>query len=100
MLAAKFLQDHLYVDDMVVIAHGYTFDRHTVDVWFEDKKLVRIEEVSRDKWEHTEFDYLDGEAIFHNNIKRWYKDKTNNDLIELFESFGRPLPLYQPVVIP
>lgn len=40
LLSAKELQEMLGVEDLEVVAHGYNFDRHTVDIWFEDGTIV------------------------------------------------------------
>lgn len=98
MIASTVVQQLLGVPDGQVIAHGYTFDRLTVDVYFEGGVAVRRdtrlkpgtggeeEMVSGGHWGS-----FDGEALLHANIKRWYADKTLPALREWCETFGKPL---------
>jgi hypothetical protein len=70
------------------LAHGYTFDRVTVDIevsidgeierW-EDDKLV---EKMGKEFNHT---------MITRSIKRFYRERTNSRMIELFGAFGNPL---------
>lgn len=97
-LSAKIVQEMLGVADDVIIAHGYTFDRMTVDVYFQNGNLVRDERNFGDDsvncLESTDFE----PSYFMNQIKRWYlgnqePDKgLNSKLQGLFETFGNPLP--------
>ena len=95
MQLAVTIQHMLGVEDGDTIAHGYTFDRNTVDVFFEDGKCVKHtycgvhnKEISRE-----EFEYFNGEEILHVNIKRWYTANTSEELVSWCETFGKPLPL-------
>lgn len=98
-LKAAVVQDMLAVEDEVVIAHGYTLDRKTLNIFFHDGKLVR-EEVNREEpSEYEESDEFDPEFFFK-DVKRWYigipnaaepGKGLNEDLANLFETFGRPL---------
>jgi hypothetical protein len=102
MLSAKEVQNMLNVPDLETVAYGYTLDRRTVNIWFEDGKLVR-----HSSWEsgakHTYENYGNyDETIrteefdpnyFKVNMKRFYEDRTNSALVILFATFGSPLPL-------
>lgn len=90
MLSAKAVQEMLGVDDCIVIAHGYTFDRNTVDIWFANHKLKRGEyiEGKEIRRESHEFD-----PSFFAGIKRFYRTQTDEKLVELFQTFGGSLPL-------
>lgn len=93
MLLATDVQVMLGVDDLEIIAHGYTFDRDTVDIYFENGELVRRD---WNEWKNRDFyqksDGFDG-SFFHNGIKRWYKDRTNQKVCILFETFNNRLDL-------
>lgn len=85
-LPASLIQEWLGVEDGDVIAHGYTFDRDTVDVFFEDGKLVRYDTPYDKKPKITESFEFDA-AMLHNQIKRWYRNKTNPRLVVLMNTF-------------
>jgi hypothetical protein len=100
MLSAAQVQTLIGAKDGQIVAHGYTLDRYTVDVWFEQQQIVRREyqgaaivgtpddhEVGLLKSFTFEPDY------FFANIKRWYRDETSDALADYFATFGRPLPL-------
>lgn len=96
-LEAKVVQQLLTVADMDTVAYGYTFDRKTVTVWFEDGKVCRSDvhsgRLSEAQYEECvkRYDTFDGETILHAGIKRWYADKTVPALREWCKTFGRPL---------
>lgn len=82
------------VRDGDVIAHGYTFERRTIDIFFKEGSLVRSvsdgvgTEIVRVESKEFEIEF------FFNDIKRFYDDgRTNESLKNLLETFGRPLSL-------
>jgi len=89
-LTALEVQQMLGVADYENIAHGYTYNRDTLDIYFQDGKIVR--QVSD----------VDGILLYENiscvfeidffttDVKRWYKNRTNSKLIQLFETFNGP----------
>lgn len=92
-LPASLVQEWLGVEDGEIIAHGYTFDRNTVDIWFENGKLIRREYMPREQWTDKEIKKQESEEFepqfFFNQIKRWYQEQTNSILIALFRAFGQ-----------
>lgn len=95
MLSATTVQKMIEAADFDTIAHGYTFDRNTLDIYFEDGNLIR-RETNGEKVEISKSSEFN-EDFFFNNVKRWYAGtKTkglNPKLKELFETFGKPLPV-------
>lgn len=91
-LSAKEVQDILGVKDCEVIAHGYTFDRQTLDVWFEYERLIRVESnyygQETKRMESDDFDPF----LFRCDVKRWYMGTEergfNRRLLSLFYTFG------------
>lgn len=77
------------------VAHGYTFDRDTIDIYYEDGEFVRIisnhngEEIGEREFSGVFF----VPNLFTHRIKRWYADRTHREIQNLFETFGKPLPL-------
>ncbi len=100
-LPAKEVQDMLGVEDLEIVAHGYTPSMNhegpwTVDIWFEKGQLVRYEF----KGEHgrpgfkdraQRSDHFDPDFL-RCNIKRWYRGKPergfNQKLATLLATFG------------
>lgn len=85
----------LRVPDDTVIAHGYTFDRQTINIFFHDGYLVR-HHVEKGTFQVAEV--FDPEFFF-TDIKRWYlgnqeseTQRLNPTLQDWFDTFGRPLP--------
>lgn len=100
-LKASEVQMMLEVEDFAIIAHGYTLDRATLDIWFEKGELVRHEYKGNSdfgpfKEDHQRSEDFEPEYFF-TNVKRWYLGKgntptgLNEKLQTLFETFGRPL---------
>lgn len=97
-MKAADVQAMIGVEDHEVVAHGYTLDRETLDVWFAHGELVR--RVSCDRFvDLCSSEKFDPEFFFM-NVKRWYRDRTNRRLAGLFEAFGRPLPLIDAATYP
>lgn len=90
-LTPKEVQEMLGVPDEEIIAHGYTLERDTVDLYFRDGLLVRNVNGVEQTSETFRIDPHNG--FYPDGIKRWYKDRTNPRLISLCETFGRELPL-------
>lgn len=96
MLSAAEVQAMIGAVDHEIIAHGYTYDRKSVDIFFEAGELVRAEEYfERGRgWKTIRNDKFNPEYFF-DGIKRWYlgtpERGLNAKLAELFETFGRPL---------
>ena len=97
MLTAIEVQKMIEAEDGDNILYGYTFDRHSVSIYFEDGKLVRREVDYNDNTvELLKSESFDPE-YFRFGIKRFYRLSSSGDanvkLVELFKSFGNPLPL-------
>lgn len=88
MLAVD-VQKLIGVEDLDVIAYGYTFERNSVEIWFENKYLKRLTIFKGDSNIEQTINF--NPEFF--NIKRFYRDRTNPKLIELFRAFGNLLPL-------
>ena len=88
MLTAIEAQKLIGIDDMEIVAHGYTFGRKTIDIYFNKNQLIRSEEDKENQCSEL-FDY----SFFINDVKRFYIGSTNVKLIELFETFGNPLSM-------
>lgn len=93
MLSSSEVQQLLGVADYDIIAYGYTFERHTLEVYFVDGKCIREETPYQKESTSKEFDQFDGEAILEENVKRWYDSRTNAKLVELCKTFGRELSI-------
>lgn len=98
-LKAAVIQDMLAIEDEVVLAHGYTLDRRTLNIFFRDGKLVREEANREEPSEYEESEDFEPDFFFK-DVKRWYIGIPNadvpgkglhEDLANLFETFGRPL---------
>lgn len=93
LLKAIEVQKLLGVEDLEIIAYGYTFERNSVEIWFENGQLVRRE------WNHGLDDKKSSEFFqplyLKDGIKRWYKGTAegglNKRLVDFFETFGCPL---------
>jgi hypothetical protein len=88
MLTAVEVQKLIDITDMEIIAHGYTFGRKTIDIYFDKGQLIRMEENKENKCSEF-FDY----SFFIDDVKRFYINTTNAKLIELFETFGNSLSM-------
>jgi hypothetical protein len=93
-LTAKEVQQMLGVADFDEVAHGYTFDRDTVDIYFADGKMIREVwgigwGVSETRKDYRESDYFEIDYL-KDGIKRWYLNKTNPKLVQLYETFNGP----------
>ena len=94
-LTAYEVQQMLGVEDFVNIAYGYTLARQTVEIYFEDNKLVRLDMVgdhyigAKTYARSPYFEY----GFFSDSIKRFYRKKTDEKLIALFNTFGPGLSL-------
>mgnify|MGYP001453146506 CR=1 FL=1 len=96
MLKATVVQAMIGAEDYMDVAYGYTFDRNTVFIYFLKGKLVRkvvqhsgqMNERVIDIWESETFD-----PTYFAGVKRFYKNQTEPKLLELFETFGNPLPV-------
>lgn len=101
MLTAKTVQEMLDVADDVVIAHGYSYDRGTTyDIWFHQGKIHRYGDTTGPYGDRKNVPPCTHESsevfqpeYFYSNIKRWYESGFNTKLLELFDTFGRGLPL-------
>lgn len=98
MQLAVTVQHMLGLEDKDTVAHGYTFERKTIDIWFENGKLVREdynidgrdERIYVDRMESERFD----PRFFTDKVKRFYRAATNEELVEWWETFnpdGLPL---------
>lgn len=94
-LKAKEVQNLLNVGDNEIIAHGYDFDRNTIDIFFDKGKLIRLKTPYGKNGELSESEEFEPE--FFTWIKRWYQGTPekgiNPTLVNLFETFGSPLPI-------
>ena len=94
LLTATDVQTMLGVEDGEILAHGYTFDRETVDIYFQDGQLIRTTESRGGDWHYEKSPNFRPE-FFHGGIKRWYEGTAerglNAKLLTLFETFGAPL---------
>lgn len=78
-------------DSNNIIAYGYTFYRDTIEIYFEKGLLVR-ETSDRDKLLKRETSEYFEPTWFQ--IKRFYVERTNKKLIDLFKTFNEcGLPL-------
>lgn len=91
MFTVADLQRFLGVENNRVILYGYTFDRDTVVVFFEDEKLVREDYNGyKDRYLCREWEsnkQVPG-SIWTEQIKRWYRNGTNARLRSLILAFG------------
>ena len=92
-LLARTVQEMIGVEDYDIIAAGYTisFPRKDVEIYFNDGKLVRCE-IDPKEYYYDSSELFEAD-LFFSNIKRLKADKTNEKLVQLFQTFGRPLPL-------
>ncbi len=93
MMTASELQTLLNVPDNTSILYGYTFERDTLVVFFQDEKLVRVTYNNRDNcevrfWHESEFALSE---FWGCNVKRWYPNGTNDTLRKLVAAFGNGL---------
>ncbi len=95
MKTAKEIQNLIGIDDHETLAYGYTLNRDTVELYFENSNLVRCEfDASIDgQLLRTKRTPLFEASFFKDNIKRFYRNATHKQLIELFDTFGNPLSL-------
>jgi len=88
MLDAVIAQELLDVNDNEVVLYGYTHSRHTLCVFFENGKLIRVWSDHTGvlvRWE--EFEQMHGDVLFA-NVKRWYENGTLPMLRDFVESFS------------
>lgn len=92
-LTASEVQEMIAAKDGEIVAHGYTLERETLDVWFAHGEIVRRRTKGEfvDLSSSAEFD----PEFFFASVKRWYTGTSerglNVRLAALFETFGRPL---------
>lgn len=72
--------------DREVVAHGYTFERHTIEIYFEDNKIIRRVD-GQIEWTSEMFE----PNMFHQNIKRFYEQGVVPIFLALFDTFGEGL---------
>lgn len=88
-LLAQQIQEMIDVEDNQIVAYGYTFERESVEIYFENGQLVRSED--GDKKYCDQFN----PEFFTLNIKRWYlgteEKGFNRKLLNLLETFGCPI---------
>lgn len=89
-LSAKQVQKLLNVEDGEIIAYGYNFDRNSVRIFFRNGFLYKeIFCTIKDREEilttHQAYEF--DPEMFFKDIKRFYENKTNFKLIELFNTF-------------
>lgn len=101
-LKAAQVQEMIDAEDGEVVAHGYTLDRDTLDIYFEDGRLVRSA-YRRDETPHRTTSEEFESEFFFKDVKRWYAGDVerwragepgaglNQALADLFETFGRSL---------
>lgn len=94
VLSAQQVQDMLGVDDYVVIAHGYTFERNTLDIWFEKGCIIRSETRLGSTINETGEEFFNADFFF-TNVKRWYADRFNTKLLTLIRTFSQ----YEPPLV-
>jgi len=71
-----------------VILYGYTFARETLFVFIDnDDNLVRVTEDHRGNVLRYETSPNVHPSIWSQNVKRWYRDDTNDNVRELCASF-------------
>lgn len=78
--------------DLEDIAYGYTFRRDTIEIYFNEGKLVRADIPYGGEAVLRQSETFDP-SFFSENVKRFYRDRTNAKLALLFATFGNPLPL-------
>jgi len=97
-LPAKDIQAMLGVEDDVVIAYGYTFDRDSVYIMFHKGWLVRSD-YRRDELVRLQESHTFQPCYFQDSMKRWYRGTDergiNPRLLDLFETFGAPLSVVE-----
>ncbi len=102
MLKAKVVQEMIGAEDYTDVAYGYASDSGrgsvyvTVTIYFLDGKLVRRDTRNHGQQNETVADHRESEDFdprFFGNVKRFYEKHTNVKLVELFATFGGPLPL-------
>ncbi len=91
-LSAVEVQEMLGVQDEVIICHGYSFERDTLDICFRTGHVVRITEKRVSDTIVEDMDYNFRPDFFHDGVKRWYADSVHPKLQELFTTFGNRLP--------
>jgi len=100
MLKAKQVQEMIGAADYDDVASGYTYNRETVEIFFEDGKIHRHTLVADPlahprTWKHESSEDFEPD-YFLVNVKRFYRNQTFTKLNELFLTFGTGLPLTGP----
>ena len=97
-MKATAVRQMLGVQDKEIILHGFLIDSHSVDIWFENGRVVRRvftgarigrKEVEIDRIEQEDFQ-LD---ILTVNLRDASRKLTNAQMVDLARTFGRPIPL-------
>jgi hypothetical protein len=80
------------VEDGERIAYGYTFNRDTVEIYIRDGKLIREDYRGSNSLPALirENEFFDP-SYFSDDIKRFYEERTNKKLQQLFRTFGGEL---------
>ena len=87
ILTAGRVQELIGVADNVVVAYGYTFDRHTLNIFFQDGKIVRATTPYGKNTDYCQSVIFEPK-FFTDGVKRWYADGFNERLRGLFETFS------------
>lgn len=96
VLTALEVQKMIAVEDYDFVAHGYTFERNTLDIWFEKGNIVR-QEYKPDGYGANHIVNETGEVdfrieFFFSDVKRWYEDSFNKELLKLICTFSQYAP--------
>lgn len=96
VLPAQEVQEMIDVEDFEIVAHGYTFDRNTVDIWFENGLIFRHEYKYDPRQEIKSVSRISetffNASFFFADIKRWYESKFNTKLRTLMRTFSEHEP--------
>jgi lipopolysaccharide biosynthesis glycosyltransferase len=92
VLSAKQVQEMIGVEDLDIIAHGYTLERNTLDIWFENGTIVRHESNHRKNMVNEVGEDFFNIDFFFSDVKRWYAEKFNPKLLTLIRTFSQYEP--------
>lgn len=88
ILTAGRVQELIGVADNVVVAHGYDFDRNTLDIFFQEGKIVKATDQRYGKPILYCQSVIFEPKFFTAGVKRWYASGFNERLRGLFETFS------------
>lgn len=88
MITAQKLRQICCINPNEVLLYGYTMDRKTLFLFIDNENnLVRVEENRHGETLRYETSKFVHPSIWTRNVKRWYRDATNESIRELCASF-------------